>query len=136
MFEAFDRSASGLWAQRVRLNTIASNLANVNTTRDTQGRPNPYQRKFALFMAGELGDREAVRVAEIKTDASPPRMKYEPDHPDAVAEGKWAGYVRYPNVDVMTEYVNAMEATRAYEANIAVIEASKSMLQSDLRLIA
>ena len=136
MFEAFDRSASGLWAQRVRLNTIASNLANVSTTRDAQGRPNPYQRKFALFMAGRLGDRDAVKVAGIREDDSPPRMKFDPHHPDAVKTGKWAGYVRYPNVDVMTEYVNAMEATRAYEANIAAMQASKAIFENDLRLLA
>jgi flagellar basal-body rod protein FlgC len=136
MFEAFDRSASGLWAQRVRLNTIAGNLANVNTTRDAQGRTNPYRRKFAVFMANAVDARQAVRVAGIREDQSPFRMKFEPNHPDAAKTGKWAGYVRYPNIEMMTEYVDAMEATRAYEANVAAMEASKSMLHSALRLLA
>jgi len=136
MFEAFDASASGMTAQRVRLNTIAANMANLHTTRDAQGRPNPYRRKFVLFQANPLGSREAVRVAGIGEDPSPPRLKHEPNHPDAIKEGPWAGYVRYPNTDVMTEYVNAIEATRAYEANVAAMEASKSMIRAALQLLA
>lgn len=136
MFGAFDASASGMAAQRVRLNTVAANMANLHTTRDADGNPEPYRRKFALFQANPLGSREAVRVAGIAEDPAPPRMKYEPNHPDAIQEGEWAGYVRYPNTDVMTEYVNAIEATRAYEANVAAMEASKSMIQAALHLLA
>ena len=135
MFDALDVSASGLAAQRQRLTVIAANLANVSTTRDAAGRPEPYRRQAALLeprAVGEAPEAVGVRVAGIATDLSPPRRVYDPTHPDADQEG----YVKYPNVDVLTEMVDALAATRAYEANITAIEATKSMVASALRIIA
>lgn len=129
-----DISASALVAQRTRLNTIANNLANVSTTEDAAGNNNPYIRQRVIFRPGfEDGTSSAgVHVATIQDDspddpgnlgAEPFRLKYEPGHPNANEQG----YVRYPNVDVTRELVNALEAARAYEANIQAIEVFKAM---------
>lgn len=133
MFGTFDVSTSGLTAQRTRLNTIAANVANAQSTRDEFGRLNPYRRKVALFeqAMNEAGRPAGVRVSKVVEDASDFRKVFDPGHPDAVD-----GYVTYPNVDLATEYVNALEATRAYEANITAIEATKAMLSASLRLLA
>lgn len=124
-------SASGLVAQRIRMDTIAENIANVSTTRDIAGRNNPYVRKAVIFQVGipEEGAPEGVHVAEIRNDdpslpgAEQFRMAYEPGNPDADAQG----YVRYPNVDLTREFVNALEASRAYEANIQAFNTTKQM---------
>jgi flagellar basal-body rod protein FlgC len=132
MFDALDISSSALKAQRTRLDTIAANLANMNTTRSADGKP--YRRRFAVFAPGRPEDVNApgVRVSGIELDRSEFRKAYEPGHPDADAEG----YVRYPNVDLAVEVVNAMEASRAYEANVTAMEVTKAMINSTLRLIA
>jgi len=136
MFDCLDISASGLYAQRIRLNTIASNLANAQTTRDASGQPNPYRRRFVVFApGGPDGSAKGVRVAGIEEDPSLPVLKYDPSHPDALAAGPNKGFVRYPNVDMMVEFVDALEATRAYEANVAAIANTKAMVQSTLRLL-
>jgi flagellar basal-body rod protein FlgC len=135
MLKALDVSASGLLAQRQRLDVIAQNLANVNTTRDAQGRPAPYRRQVALVKAQPLPNApEAVGVtlAGLAADPTPFRRAYEPTHPDADGEG----YVNFPNVDVLTETVDALAATRAYEANITAIEATKGMVTAALRILA
>jgi flagellar basal-body rod protein FlgC len=134
MFDALDISSSALRAQRTRLDTIAANLANMNTTRNADGKAEPYRRRFAVFAPGRPEDVSApgVRVSEIELDRSEFRKAYEPGHPDADAEG----YVRYPNVDLAVEVVNAMEASRAYEANVTAMEVTKAMINSTLRLIA
>lgn len=134
MFDVLDIGASGLQAQRTRLDTIAANIANVNTTRDAAGRPNPYRRRFVVLEPTRIGDAEApgVRVKEIKLDPSPFTKRHEPWNPDADAQG----YVSYPNIDTAIEYVNALEASRAYEANVTLLETSKAMINSTLRLIA
>ena len=87
-----------------------------------------------LFAPGQAGspDKPGVRVQEIKLDQSPFQKRHEPGHPDADADG----YVRYPNIDLAMEYVNALEASRAYEANVTMMEVSKQMLSASLRLIA
>jgi len=135
MLDVLDISASGLTAQRQRLTLIAANLANVSTTRDAAGRPNPYRRQVALLQAvpaaGESGAM-GVRLAGVAADPTPFRQVYDPSHPDADQDG----HVRYPNVDILTETVDALAATRAYEANITAIEATKSMVTSALRIIA
>lgn len=131
MPSAIDISASGLIAQRIRLNTIANNLANVNTTRDAQGNPTPYVRKQVIFQVGMPEDESplGVHVAAIEEDdpsrmgTEPFRLKYLPGHPDANAQG----YVQLPNIDPAREYVDALEAGRAYEANIQAIEIYKNM---------
>jgi len=134
MFDVLDMGASGLMAQRTRLDTIAANIANANTTHDAAGRPNPYRRRFVVFAAGQPNDpaKAGVRVQSIKLDPSPLQRRFEPGHPDADADG----YVSYPNIDMAVEYVNALEASRAYEANVTMMEVSKAMINASLRLIA
>jgi flagellar basal-body rod protein FlgC len=134
MFDTLDMGASGLMAQRTRLDTIAMNIANSKTTRNAAGQPETYRRKFVVFAPGQPGDpsQPGVHVSEIASDPSPLRKEYEPGHPDADKEG----YVSYPNVDTAVEYVNAMEASRAYEANVTMMDVTKSMINASLRLIA
>lgn len=134
MFDSLDIGASALQAQRTRLDTIAANLANVNTTRQPDGRKVPFQRRMAIFAPGQAHDpsKAGVHVKEILLDSSAPRKVFEPTHPDANADG----YVSYPNVDMAVEYVNALEASRAYEANVTMMETTKAMLNASLRLIA
>ena len=133
MFDALDMGASGLLAQRTRLDTIAANIANANTTHDASGKVNPYRRRFVVFAAGQQNrpDKPGVHVANVQVDASPFQRRFEPGHPDADADG----YVAYPNIDLSIEYVNALEASRAYEANVSMMEVSKAMINASLRLI-
>jgi flagellar basal-body rod protein FlgC len=134
MFDVLDIGASGLAAQRARMDTIAGNLANVNTTRRAGKGSGPYQRRFAIFAAGQPGDhsKAGVHVAEIRADKSEGRREYNPQHPDAGKDG----YVRMPNIDLSVEYVNMLEASRAYEANVTMMEVTKGMMNASLRLIA
>ncbi|RJP30592.1 MAG: flagellar basal body rod protein FlgC [Phycisphaerales bacterium] len=139
MFGIFDTSTSALVAQRAHMDVIAGNIANKDVTRDADGNPNPYRRKVPLFSPGRVtaeGLRPGVRVDRIVEDPAPFQLRFEPTHPDAVRSGPQAGYVRMPNVDYHTEMVNLMLAQRAYEANVSVIQVSKSVAQSSLRLIA
>ena len=134
MFDALDISSSALAAQRTRMDTIAANVANINTTRDIHGKPNPYRRRFAEFMPGQPDNHDApgVHVNQIKLDPSEFRQVFEPNHPDADKNG----YVKFPNIDLSTEYINALEASRAYEANVTTMEVTKAMMNATLRLIA
>jgi flagellar basal-body rod protein FlgC len=133
MFDALDMGASGLKAQRVRLDTIAENILNVNTTRNARGEKVPYRRRFAILASGMGGDpsRPGVHVDAIKSDQTPFQKRYEPGHPDADADG----YVLYPNIDLSIEYVNALDASRAYEANVNMMDVSKAMINASLRLL-
>lgn len=134
LFRSLQISASGLTAERLRLDVIANNLANVNTTRTAAG--GPYRRKVAVLeertagFANLLGIQPTpalthggVRVAAIVEDDSPLPRVYNPGHPDADAEG----YVQMPNVNVVTEMVDMITATRAYEANVTAMNAAKQM---------
>ncbi|MDB5305417.1 MAG: flagellar basal-body rod protein FlgC [Phycisphaerales bacterium] len=134
MFDILDMGASGLQAQRTRLDTIAGNILHANTTRNERGEKVPYRRRFVVFAPGRADDpsKPGVHVSQVGLDDSAPLQKFEPGHPDADADG----YVKYPNIDTATEYVNSIEATRAYEANITMMEVSKQMFNSSLRLIA
>lgn len=134
MFGALDISASALVAQRTRLEVIAANTANSSSIYDAKGNYAPFRRRIAVFGEGDpaTGNPRGVHVHEIKLDDAPFRKKYEPGHPEADAEG----YVNYPNVHSAVEQINALEASRAYEANITAAEATKSMLQTSLRLLA
>jgi flagellar basal-body rod protein FlgC len=134
MFGSLDISASALVAQRTRLDVISANLAGQSSLTDAQGNYAPYRRRVVVFASGDpsSGSAEGVHVQEIAFDPSEFRKVYDPGHKYADAEG----YVNYPNVSPVIENINAMEATRAYEANIAAAEATKSMLQSSLRLLA
>ncbi len=135
MLKAVDVNTSALVAQRQRMNTIAANIANVNTTRDENGRPSPYERRFVTFHVDENGEvtGEGPVGFQIHVDQSTdPRRVYEPGHPDADADG----YVHYPAIDLVTEFVNALDASRAYEANVVAIEVSKDMAERALSILA
>jgi flagellar basal-body rod protein FlgC len=136
MFTSLDVSTSGLVAQRARLNAISSNIANMSTTRNENGEAAPYQPRYVTFATDTAittpGGGAGVRIGSVEYSNEPPKMKYEPGHPDADEQG----YVRYPAVDMTTEFVDALEATRAYEANIGVIEVTKNMTEQTLRIIA
>jgi flagellar basal-body rod protein FlgC len=134
MFDVLDMGASGLQAQRTRMDTIAGNILHVNTTRNERGEKVPYKRRFVVFAPGRADDpsKPGVHVDEIGLDQSAPIRKYEPGHPDADAKG----FVNYPNIDTTVEYVNAMDASRAYEANITMMDDTKAMINASLRIIA
>lgn len=125
-------SASGLEAQRVRMNIIAGNLANAQSTHSPEG--GPYRRKDVVFseilnsMTGS-GSGE-VKVSEIIDDQRPFQVVYDPHHPDANAEG----YVQLPNVNLLEEMVNMMSASRSYEANVTAINSAKSMAMKALEI--
>lgn len=138
MYGVLDISTSALVAHRTNLNVIAGNIAMKEITRDEAGRPIPYRRRVALYAPGQgSGSKNVpgVRITEIVEDPSPFGLRFDPDHADAIKSGERKGYVRESNVDYHTEMVNGMVAARAYEANIAVIETTKSMMRSTLRLI-
>lgn len=135
-------SSSGMAAQRMRLNTISSNLANINTTQTPEG--GPYRRKDVVFQAmpdaknfGEIfssadpkGSMQRVQVVDVISDTKAPLMKFQPNHPDANAEG----FVAYPNINMMEEMTNMIQASRAYEANVSAMQASKDMALSALEI--
>jgi flagellar basal-body rod protein FlgC len=130
VFSAMEVAASGLSSERIRMNTIASNLANARTTRTDKG--GPYQRLDPVFEAvalrqgGMTGGVSLARVRSIKQDARDPQRIYEPGHPDADAQG----YVSFPNVNVVEEMVNMITASRAYEAGITSIDSIKAMART------
>lgn len=139
MFSPLDISTSGLVAQRQRMEAIAGNIANMSTTRNEAGQPQPYQPRYAVFQAdASTGNSEGavgVRVAEVQTDTREPLWKFQPGHPDALTQGPRQGYVAYPNINMINEFVDATAASRAYEANVAVIEMSKGLGQQTLRIL-
>ncbi len=144
MFTAFDINASGLTAQRYRMDTIAENVANANTTRTKDG--TPYVRKIVTF--SEKGKQtpfsrvldgamdggysgKGVKVSGVYEDTvTEMNMVYDPSHPDADENG----YVTYPNVNIITEMTNLIDATRMYEANATAFNASKSMALKGLEI--
>lgn len=134
MFDILDTGASALQAQRTRLDTIAANMANINTTRGAHGEKTPFRRRMVMFAPGQAGDssKAGVHVASIEQDPSPFLRKFDPGSPDAGTDG----YVNLPNIDMTIETVNALEASRAYDANVTMMETAKSMLNSSLRLLA
>lgn len=135
-------SSSGMAAQRMRMNTISSNIANINTTQTPEG--GPYRRKDVVFESmvdaknfGEIvtsneakGNFQRVQVTDVISDTKAPILKYEPNHPDANPDG----YVAYPNINLMEEMTNMIQATRSYEANVSALQASKDMALSALEI--
>ncbi|SMB93970.1 flagellar basal-body rod protein FlgC [Thermanaeromonas toyohensis ToBE] len=130
-------SASGLTAERLRLDLIASNLANIYTTRTARG--GPYRRKVAIFaerlrelkgIPGPQAPGYGVRVVGIAEDNTPPRLVYDPTHPDADTRG----YVALPNINVVNEMIDLITASRAYEANVIAFNAAKSMALKALEI--
>lgn len=144
MYGAFDISTSGMIAQRTRLEAIAANLANQTTVdRDPSGNPVPYQRRIVEFAPGDPAARTAggqamgVHVRGISLDPTPGKPgKYDPDSPDAWKSGPYKGYVATTNVNPVIEQINALDAQRAYEANVVAAEATKQMIGTALRLLA
>ena len=157
---SFDISGYGLSAQRVRVNTISSNIANAQTTRTEEG--GPYRRKEVVFKAidfnqyynnaikdstnsaqyedplseGDFGKRVnpaimSVIVDKISRDDSEPKMKFDPSHPDADA----SGYVAYPNINPVIEMADLVEATRSYQANVAAFQSAKDMANSAISML-
>ena len=142
-FSALENSASALTAQRLRMDTISENLANVNTTRTEDG--TPYRRKTVVFQeqnnntpfssylskaSKKLFAGGGVRVSQIVEVQTPFKSIYDPGHPDADENGM----VQMPNVDAVTEMVNMISAARAYEANVTAINATKSMASKALEI--
>ena len=142
MFQSFNINASGMTAQRFRMDVISENVANVNTTRTNNG--DPYRRKMVTFSEKDVtsftrvlaNTREAflgngVKVSSVVEDhESDYIMKYDPSHPDADENG----YVSYPNVNIVTEMTNMIDASRSYEANITAFESTKAMAIKGLEL--
>ncbi len=148
IFNGINTSASGLTAQRLRMDTISSNIANMDSTRATMnadGEYEPYRRKMAVFSPKEqnfssilqrasyrveTGEGSGVKVSQITEDDEPFKLVYNPNHPDANDDG----YVEMPNVDPLKEMVDMMSATRSYEANVTSLNASKTMLMKALEI--
>lgn len=138
---AMEITASGLTAERVRMNTLASNLANARTTSTEEG--GPYRRHDPVFRAVPASERLSgvaagegsagaylVEVPEIRADDTPGPLVYDPSHPDANEDG----YVEMPNVSVVTEMVNLVTASRAYEAGVSMMDSVKSMARSAISI--
>lgn len=148
LFSNINTAASGLSAQRLRLDVISDNIANVNTTRTPEGGPfrrsrvvfrprvsQPYWKSPFLPSYLDNGVGQGVRVAKIEKDMDEkPKLVYDPTHPDAIKTGPRAGYVEYPNTNVVNEMVDMISATRSYEANIAMVNGSKSMFLKALEI--
>ncbi len=128
MYGSLDISTSGMIAQRTRMEVIASNLANANSIENQYGEYDPYKRRAAMLAPD---DRGGVQVLDIDINENAVRRQYMPEHPFKDAEG----YVMVPDIDPTMEWVNGLQASRAYEANIAAAEVTKSMLAQALRLI-
>ncbi len=138
MYGTLEVSTSALVAQRTNLNVIAGNIAMKDSMRMVNGEWTPYRRKVALMAPGNANDpsKAGVRVDGIVDDPSPFSLRHDPTHEHAYKSGKNKGYVPMSNVNYHTEMVNALTAARAFEANVSVIEISKSMASSTLRLLA
>jgi len=148
LFSSINTAASGLSAERMRLDVISDNIANANTTRTADGGPfrrsrvvfrpvvsQPYWRSPFLPESLDNGIGQGVRVSEIEKDMdSDLRLVYDPTHPDAIKTGPKKGYVEYPNVSVVNEMVDMISATRSYEANVAIMDGSKSMFKKALEI--
>ena len=140
LFNGMDISASGLTAQRLRMDTISNNIANVNTTRTEDG--GPYRKKMPVFasrLKAEMNNNVAsdsqnvgngVEVSEIRESSQPPKLVYKPNHPDADENG----YVQMPNINVVSEMTDMMSASKAYQANVTAINTSKELVKSALQI--
>lgn len=141
-FNSLNVSASGLTAERLRMDIISRNIANVNTTRTASG--TPYRRQIPIFkelkpdqfseifdkMTGGNTSRAGVEVAAIKEDQAPFKREYNPSHPDADIDG----YVSMPNVDVVMEMINLISSNRAYDANVTVMNGTKSIAMKAMEI--
>ncbi len=146
MFTSISTAASGMTAQRLRLDVVSNNIANADTTRTPEG--GPYRRSRVIFKPRveepyfkipflpkrlDNGIGSGVRVAEVTKDMdTKTRLVYDPTHPDAIKSGPKEGYVEMPNVNIVEEMVDMISASRSYEANIALVNGSKSMFMRSL----
>lgn len=128
LFNIFNVSGSGMAAQSQRLNAVASNLANADSTTSADGQP--YRAKQVVFSATPMGGAQGVKVVAVAEDNSPGKMIYDPKHP--MADEK--GYVELPNVNVVDEMVNMISASRAYQNNVDVLNTSKTLLLKTLAI--
>jgi flagellar basal-body rod protein FlgC len=145
LFTSINTASTGLTANRVRLDVIADNMANINTTRTTEGGPfrrsrvitrprveGPFWRSPFLPKTLDNGIGRGVRVAEIQKDTKEGALRWDPTHPDAIKSGPQEGYVKLSNVDMVSEMVDMISASRAYELNASLIEGTKTMFQRAL----
>ena len=140
MISAIDISTSALVAQRIRMDVVSSNLANLSSqVRDANGEMKPYEGKYVIFQTDDaVGTKDGavgVKVASVETEHVEPLYRWEPGHPYAIKEGPKKGYVAYPQINMTAEMVDAMVAARAYEANLGAMEISKNMAQQSLRIL-
>ncbi|WP_215537073.1 flagellar basal body rod protein FlgC [Borreliella bavariensis] len=148
LFSSINVASTGLTAQRLRIDVISNNIANVSTSRTPDG--GPYRRQRIIFAPRvsnpywkgpfipdylDNGIGQGVRIASIEKDKSPLKLKYDPTHPDSISFGDKKGYVELPNVNLVEEMVDMISASRAYEANSTVINSSKAMFRSALAIL-
>ncbi len=139
MFSALDVSTSALVAQRIRLNTISGNIANMSSLQNERGEAEPYQPRHVIFQTEEqlpTDEAPGVKVSSVEISQKEPLYRHQPDHPLAIKEGKWKGYVAYPNINLNEQMVDALEATRSYEANIGAMEITKNISRQSLSILA
>ncbi len=139
MMRAIDISTSALIAQKTRLNAVSGNIANISSLTDGTGAANPYRARQVVFQTDDsisLKGASGVKVSEIRISDVEPNYRHQPDHPLAIKEGEHKGYVAYPNIDLTTQMVDALESTRAYEANVGVIEITKNLGRETLSILA
>lgn len=147
LFGSIATSSSGLSAQQQRLDVISDNLANASTTRTAEGGPfqrsrvifrpivsQPYWRSPFLPEGLDNGIGKGVRINKIEKDTSPARLVYDPTHPDSIKTGPKQGYVEMPNVNTVNEMVDMIDASRAYEANVTLINGAKAMFSKALEI--
>lgn len=147
MFDSFNVSATGLTAQRLRMDLISGNIANAGTTRTPEG--GAYRRKRAIFAPKNIrpnykspmvpdrlshGLGEGVRILKIEDDQKPFRLVYDPTHPDHIKTGPKKGYVEMPNVNIVTEMTDLISASRSYEANVTMVNNAKTMFNKALEI--
>lgn len=147
LFTSINIAASGMTAERLRTDVISDNIANASTTRTPEGGPfkrsrvvlrprvdTPYWRTPFQPAGLDNGAGRGVRVSGVEKDNTPPRLVYDPTHPDALTSGPNAGYVEMPNVNIVTEMVDLIAASRAYEANASIADGSKAMFLKALEI--
>ncbi len=147
MFDSFNIAATGLTAQRLRMDLISNNISNATTTRTPEG--GPYCRKRAIFAPVNVrpnyksplvperidsGAGRGVRVVKIEDDKEPFRLVYDPFHPDAIKTGPQQGYVEMPNVNIVMEMTDLISASRSYEANIMMVNNARTMFAKALEI--
>lgn len=147
LFGSIATSSSGLSAQQLRLDVISDNLANASTTRTADGGPfqrsrvifrpivsQPYWRSPFLPESLDNGVGKGVKVSKTEKDLTPARLVYDPTHPDSIKTGPKTGYVEMPNVNTVNEMVDMIDASRAYEANVTMINGAKAMFSKALEI--